>query len=119
MIKMEKRERFAVLILRVGLAFVFAYAAFGQLTNADVWIGFFPEFLRGFLSEGILLYSHAFGEIVLALWLLSGWKTVYPAVLSAIALAGIVVFNISAMDIVFRDIGLFLMAVALAVLSKE
>jgi len=118
-IKMEKRERLAVLILRIGLAFVFAYAAFGQLTNADAWIGFFPEFLRGFLSESILLYSHAFGEIVLALWLLSGWKTFYSASLAAIALLGIVLFNLGAMEIIFRDIGLFLMAAALAVLSKE
>jgi uncharacterized membrane protein YphA (DoxX/SURF4 family) len=113
----ERKNKYAVLILRIGLAFVFAYAAYGQLTNPDAWIGFFPSFLMGIFSESVLSYSHALGALVLAIWFLSGWKTFYAASLSAIALAGVVIFNLGAIDIVFRDVGLVLAAVALAILS--
>ena len=110
---MEK-EKLASLLLSLGLAFSFFYAAISAFINPNAWIGFFPEFLR---SE-IILNVFGVGEIVLGLWLLSGWKTFYSSVLSAIVIAGITVFNFGSFDIVFRDVSILLMAIALAVLSK-
>jgi hypothetical protein len=66
----------------------------------------------------LFLKVHAGGELVLALWLLSGWKTYYAALLSALSAAGIVVFNLGALDVVFRDVGLLFAAGALVVLSR-
>jgi len=109
-----EREKLISLLLRLGLAFSFIYAAVAAFVNPSAWIGFLPEFLRG----GGTLTAFSVGEIVLGIWLLSGWKTFHSAVLSAIAIAGIILFNFGALDIVFRDVAIFLMAIALAVLSK-
>ena len=110
---MEK-EKLASLLLRLGLAFSFFYAAISAFINPTSWIGFLPEFLRG----GGMLTAFSISEIILGLWLLSGWKTFYSSVLSAIVIAGITVFNFGSFDIVFRDVSILLMAIALAVLSK-
>jgi hypothetical protein len=109
-----KKEKLVSLLLRLGLAFAFIYAAISAFINPTAWIGFFPEFLRG---EGVLMIFSV-GEIVLGLWLLWGKKVFYAAILSALAMAGIVWFNFGAMDIVFRDVSILLMAIALAVLSR-
>jgi hypothetical protein len=113
---MEKR---AELLLRVGLAFVFAYAAIAAFRDPTAWVGFVPLWVSNIVPLELFMKIHAAGELALALWLLSGWKTYYAAVLSALAIAGIVVFNFGAMDLVFRDIGLFFAALGLAALSRE
>ncbi|MCH8244531.1 hypothetical protein IIB97_01430 [Patescibacteria group bacterium] len=109
----------ASLLLRVGLAFTLFYVALGSFVEPINWIGFFPEFLfRLGISEGLVLIGFSLYEVILGLWLLSGKKVVYPALLSALTFFGIVVVNLGAMDIVFRDAGLFFAALALAKLSR-
>lgn len=109
-----EEEKLVSLLLRLGLAFSFFYAAIAAFINPTSWIGFLPEFLK---SE-IILNVFGVGEIVLGLWLLSGWKTFYSSVLSAIMITGIIVFNFGSFDIVFRDVSILLMAIVLAFLSK-
>lgn len=105
----------ASLLLRIGLAFSFFYAAIAGFISPESWIGWLPPFVRtaGWLS------LFGIGEIVMGFWLLSGYKLFYSASISAVMLFGIVVFNFSAMDVVFRDISLALSAVALALLSNH
>jgi len=109
----------AALLLRVGLGFVLLYAAAGSFLEPLNWIGFFPAFLfRLGIPEGLILGGFSLYEVALALWLLWGKRVVYPALLSALTFLGIVVFNLAAMDLVFRDLGLFFAALALAKLAK-
>ncbi|MCH7828600.1 hypothetical protein IH982_01870 [Patescibacteria group bacterium] len=109
----------AALLLRVGLGFVLLYAALGSFIEPLNWIGFFPTFLfRIGIPEGLVLGGFSLYEAALGLWLLWGKKVVYSALLSALTFLGIVVLNLGAMDIVFRDAGLFFAALALAKLSK-
>ncbi|MEK6904275.1 MAG: hypothetical protein AABW87_01650 [Nanoarchaeota archaeon] len=109
----------ASFFLRIGLAFVFIYVAISAFFYPETWIGFLPDFLGSSVTKGYFLLAHdAFG-IGLGLWLLSGKKTFYAAVISSVALAVIVLTNLGSLLIVFRDIGLFFAAVALAILSKE
>ena len=110
---MEK-EKLVSLFLRLGLAFSFFYAAIASFVNPEVWIGFFPEFLRNI--NGIATVFSIY-ELILGGWLLSGKKVFYAAILSALTMFGIVIFNFNAMDIVFRDVSILLAAIALAVLS--
>ncbi|MBI2049194.1 MAG: hypothetical protein HYT29_02055 [Parcubacteria group bacterium] len=105
-------------LLRAGLAFAFAYAAFGLFLNPSAWIGFFPSFLLEVLPQTVLVLGFFAGELALAAWLLSGWRVRAAALFSAISLAGIALFNLSQMDIIFRDIALALAALALARLSR-
>lgn len=109
----------AVILIRLGLAFTLMYAAVSAWQNPDAWIGFIPTFLRDLLADEILLAAHSLGNFALGLWLLSGWKVYYSALISAAAIASILVFNLGAMDIIFRDVGLFFAAMALFALSRE
>lgn len=105
-------------LLRVGLATALLYAATASLLDPDSWIGFIPAIFRSIISGEILLALFSIYEAALALWLLSGKSAFYSALLAAATLFFITVFNLGALDIVFRDIAIIFMALALAVLEK-
>ena len=114
-----ENKKLPSLFLRIGLAAVFIYAAVAAFLDPFSWIGFFPQWLRALAPDQLLLFGHSVSELILGLWLLSGWKTFYASILASLALLSIVVFNFGALDIIFRDIGLFLSAAALAMLTRE
>ena len=101
--------------LRVGLTVAFFYAAIASLFFPENWIGFFPGFLK---KSWILLLFSAY-ELILGFWLLSNKKIFYASIISALTLFFIIAFNLTLLDLIFRDIAIFFMAVALAVLSKK
>jgi uncharacterized membrane protein YphA (DoxX/SURF4 family) len=103
----------AVWSLRLGLAFVFAYAGVSSLREPAEWIGYLPSFLYHASFATTLLKLFAVGELVLAVWLLVGRYLRCAAVLAFLLLAGITVVNVSQFVITFRDVGLALMALAL------
>jgi uncharacterized membrane protein YphA (DoxX/SURF4 family) len=105
------------ILLRIGLAVVFLYAAIASFVEPAVWIGYLPTFVANSSSAGLLLKVVSVIEILVSLWLLSGKKTFYAAIVSALMLAGIIVTNLASIDIIFRDFGLFFAALALAALS--
>ena len=113
------KEKLASLFLRIGLAFVFFYAAVAALLDPFSWVGFFPGWLRALLPDELLLPAHSAAEIILALWLISGWRAFYSAVLASIAIGGIVIFNIGSVDIIFRDVAILFAAIALALIEKR
>lgn len=113
------KQKTALILLRLGLAFGFFYAAIFSFLNPDDWIGFFPIFIRNILPAHYLLTTFSFYELVLGFWLLSGKLSVLSASLAAVSILGIVVFNFGALDIVFRDVGLFFAALALIFLSRR
>ena len=115
MAKEHNKETLTSLFLRIGLAVVFLYAGVSSLVFPDNWIGFLPAFLR--MSWILVLFSVY--EIILGLWILSNKKTFYAAIVSALTVFGIVIFNLPRFDLIFRDVAIFFMAVALAVLSKK
>ncbi|MEK6840785.1 MAG: hypothetical protein AABX79_02420 [Nanoarchaeota archaeon] len=109
----------ASFFLRVGLAFVFIYAAVSGFLDPQSWIGYVPHFIGNDVMRGYFLFANGVVEIFLGLWLLSGKKTFYSGIVSALLLAGIAIANLGSFIVVFRDVGLFFAAVALAVLSKK
>lgn len=111
--------KIASLLLRIGLAFVFFYAAVSAVISPENWIGFYPQWMRSIVADNALLAFHSIAEIVLALWLVSGKWTLYAAVLSSIWLLGIIVGTLGVFLITFRDVAILFSAVALAVLSKK
>ena len=115
MAKKYNEEILVSFFLRVGLAVVFFYAAIASLLFPENWIGFLPAFLRA--SWTLLLFSAY--EIILGLWLLSNGKVFYASIISALTMFFIVVFNLVLLDLVFRDVAIFFMAVALSVLSHK
>ena len=109
-------DKVTSLILRVGVAFAFLYPPLSALSNPDSWIGYFPQFLAyaGIPSE-VLLHGFGIIEVIIALWLLSGWRIIWPAVLATLMLVGIVIFNLAQFEVLFRDVSIAAAAVALAV----
>lgn len=101
-------------LLRIGLAVVFLYAAVGSLMHPLQWIGYLPSFLASMSDAATLLKLFAVYEVGLALWLLSGKWVRYAGLLAAASLAGIILAQPSDLAITFRDIGLVCMALALA-----
>lgn len=110
----------AGIVLRLGLAFVFAYAGIAMLLEPENWIGYVPLFVKNILGAQteLFLYLHAAFEIVLAVWLLWGRWLKWAALVAFLDLAAITVFNLSLLDVVFRDVGLALAALGLYLIAK-
>lgn len=109
----------ASLLLRIGIAFTLLYAALGSFLEPINWIGFFPGFVLNLgVPQEVVLGGFSLYELGLALWLLWGRYLFQASLLAAATFAGITLFNLEAMDIVFRDLGLFFAALALNRLSK-
>ncbi|MEK7654564.1 MAG: hypothetical protein AAB345_04830 [Patescibacteria group bacterium] len=111
--------KLASLLLRVGIAFTFLYAAISGFIIPDAWVGFLPPFMTNIIPGATLLAMFGIYEIVLGLWLLSGWRIFYPALLSAATMAGIIFSDFSVFLITFRDVSILTASLALAVLHKE
>lgn len=107
----------ASLMLRVGLAFAFAYAAISALNSPDAWVGFIPPFSTKFVSAKLVLDFVSLLQLFLAVWLLSGKFITYAACLALALLLGIVGFNPSAFIITFRDVPLIFTAFAIICLD--
>lgn len=113
----NSQVRTASLLLRIGLAFVFIYAAAEAYFTPDVFLTYVPEFVQNMIPISTFLPLFGLGEIILALWLLSGWQVQYPAILAFLLMVGIVVPNIDAFAVLFRNVAIGFAALALAALS--
>ncbi len=112
------RSNAAATLLRWGLAFVFLYAAIASLRHPDVWAEYLPQFLTNLIPSNLLLTGFSVYELALTVWLFSGKKLVWAAMVSAVTLAGITLANPSILDITFHDIGLAMAALALFELAR-
>jgi uncharacterized membrane protein YphA (DoxX/SURF4 family) len=106
--------RVAQWLLRIGLAFVFAYAGFDSIREPLAWTGYLPHIVA--TSSHATAIMRLFGgfELALAVVMLVGVYLRYASALAAVMLLGIVVMNPDSLLITFRDVGLALMAAALA-----
>lgn len=102
------------LLLRLAVAFSFAYPPIAALFEPDSWIGYFPAFIPASLT-----LLHVFGalEIAIALWIVFGKRIHIPSILAALILGAIVVLNGAQFDILFRDISIAMAALALALVD--
>ena len=111
---MSSSPRTAHLLLRAGVALAFLYPPIKAISDPQSWLGYFPHFLRALPIDQLLLL-HSFGliEVIIALWILSGWQIRLPAAVATVMLVAIVFFNFADIEILFRDISIALMALAL------
>ena len=111
------------LFLRLGLAFTLLYAAWSSFQHPLNWIGFLPSWLTSFIPFQVkpqdFLMAFSVFQVGLALLLLLGKYLVPVSLVVSALLLSIIWFNLGAMDILFRDIGLFFAALALALLARK
>jgi len=112
-------SRASNLLLRIAIAFSFLYAAYGFWQNPNDWIGYIPPIAQNLgFTQSVLLMLIAGVHLIIALWILSGWRIFLPSVIAAIFLFSVVYFNWNQLDILFRDISIGLAALALALSSR-
>jgi len=107
-------ESIANLALRIGVAFALLFPPLNALVDPLAWIGYFPPFTRGIVADEVLLYAFGIVEVVIALWILSGWRIFWPSVAATAMLLGIVVFNPTNFQVLFRDLTIAASVFALA-----
>ena len=109
----------ASLLLRVGLAAAFLYAAVASLRAPLEWIGFLPSIVTRLMSPTIAIRIIAVYELALAAWLISGRYVRYAALVAAVTLSGILLGNLNELIVTFRDVGLFFASLALFFLAND
>src|SRR3989344_2925364 len=113
------KNKLVSFILRSGLAIVFLYAGIAAFITPTNWIGFIPNVVEYVIPKTMFLTIFSSYEILLALWLLSNKKAFYSSIVASLTMVAIVIPNILAFDIVFRDIAILFMAIASSILSKK
>jgi uncharacterized membrane protein YphA (DoxX/SURF4 family) len=118
--KFQDKAWLSQFCLRLGLGIIFFWFGIDKFWHTYLWVGFIPMWMNGLLpfSAEVFMYIQGVIETVLGLMLLSGFKVKYAGGLCALILLGIIAtmgFN----DIMIRDFGLLMMAVALFVGVKE
>ncbi len=116
-IKKRGKNWWVSLSLRIGLAIVFLYPAISAITEPLAWTGFIPPFISSVIDPILFLHIHSAFELLLVIWFLSNWKVKYPAILGGLFTIAIVVTNLGAFSLVFRDVAVIFMCIALAILS--
>lgn len=101
-------------LLRLALALAFLYPPVSAYFAPYDWIGYFPHFMRGIVSDQLLLSAWGIAEAVIGLWILSGKRIFIPSAIATVLLVLIVAFNLPQFEIVFRDLAIALAAAALA-----
>jgi len=108
------------LLLRLGVALAFLYPPISALMDSNAWIGYFPPFIASLpIDELVLLHAFGVVEVIIALWILSGRKIFVPSILATAALLAIVVFNLGQFDVLFRDVSITFMTLALALDARR
>src|SRR5205823_3719397 len=96
-----------IILLRLSIASVFLYAAVASFLDPLGWIDYLPQFLRTVFPAQELLTGFSIFQALLAIWILSGWKTFFSASLAALTLLGIIGANFKQLDTLFRDFAIF------------
>ncbi len=115
-----RRLPLAELLLRAALAFAFLYPPINALFDPYAWSGYFPTFLLTLAGSHEILLLHFFGiiEAALAVWILFGRNVRIPCTIAAALLIAIVVFNLNQFAVLFRDLSIALIAIALAIAPR-
>lgn len=108
----------APVVLRIGLALVFLWFSYAQLTNAEQWVRLIPESLTGMtgLSATTFVYFNGAFELVFGLCLLFGFFTRVVSLLLALHMCHITLVLIMGSGIgaiSVRDFGLAMASISL------
>ena len=108
-----------LLTLRIALAFAFLYPAISGFLSPLIWIGYFPSFLLDAFSGTALLTSFGILGIIIAIWILSGWKSLYANIIAILILLTTVLFNLSQFSVLFRDLVIIAIPISIILLDKK
>lgn len=107
----------SILILRLGLGITFVLTSILILKDDDKWAHMVPDWFAKYVpSVRTFMIGTAWFDLLVGIWLLSGYFTGFAAIVAAIHLLGVLIATgHHTFHETYRDIGLLFMAVALAV----
>ncbi|MDO8430726.1 MAG: hypothetical protein Q7S72_01945 [Candidatus Taylorbacteria bacterium] len=115
---MTKQISIAWFLLRFGVAFTFLYASISAFIDPAPWLGYFPDFMRAWDIDNILLLTWGGGELIIGLWLLSGYRIFLPSIASAGLMLGIFLTDFDSLHIIFRNVCILCTSISLAIISN-
>ncbi len=115
---MTKQISIAWFLLRFGVAFTFLYASISAFINPIPWLGYFPDFMRAWGIDATLLFTWGGGELVIGLWLLSGYRIFLPSIAAAGLMLGIFLTDFDSLNIIFRNVCILCTSISLAIISN-
>ncbi len=113
------RHEASDLLLRIGAALSFLYPPIDAFLNPFSWVGYIPQFMRGIVPDMVLLHGFGVLEIVIAVWILSGRRIFWPSVAATAILFFIVATNLNDFEVLFRDVSIAAMTLALAISHRR
>lgn len=115
----SKAHIFAPVVLRLGLAFLFLWFGFSQISNPSEWLSWLPSWTSSLpiSATTIVLLNGAF-ETVFGILLAIGFLTRWAAALLAIHLF-VIAYEIGYNDIGIRDFCLAIASVSVALFGKD
>lgn len=121
--KTNFKEKFVIniplLSLRIGIAFVFIYAAVNFTLNPQEGEKFIPNFLTILLTKQTFLKIFTVYELFLAFWILWGKWPRISASLAALTTFAVTIPNIAYFDVLFRNVAILAAAIALVALPSQ
>ncbi|MBI5156039.1 hypothetical protein HZA45_02060 [Candidatus Peregrinibacteria bacterium] len=111
-----QRKTIAIILLVLGLAFVFGVFGIGKFQDPLLWIGWMPPWMDGFLGlpASSWLRITGIGEILLAILLLIPVRALQRIIVIFMSLHLLAVLTQTGWnDIAVRDIGLLLSCLSL------
>lgn len=106
-------------LLRIGLAFVFAYASIEIYVNPQNFLKYTPTFIFDLVPVQTFLFIFGALELLLSIWILTKWKSEYAAVISVMLMLGIILFNMEHFQILFRNVAIAFGGLALLSLETK
>ena len=112
-----RKINWAKWLIRIGLAFVYGYAAVEMFVDPINFLRYVPPFMQEIMPIDLFLFAFGSFEIFFTLWLLSGIKTKYAGILSAFLMLSIILPNIQYFAVLFRNVAIGFASIALFVLE--
>ena len=111
-------KKLLTILLRVGVAFSFLYVAIYSLIAPELYLKYLPSFLRySAASDQAVLFAFNISELIVSVWLLSGYRIIIPALISLVMLLAITLFNLPLFNVLFRNVSIMFASLALAVIG--
>jgi uncharacterized membrane protein YphA (DoxX/SURF4 family) len=115
----SKTERLSSFLIRIGLAFVFLYAAVFMTISPEKYIDYFPKFMRDLVPGYTLLHIFAIFEVIHSFFLIIGKFKFINAIISFLTMLSLTVVNLDKFSVLFRNVSIILSALALVIQSRK
>jgi uncharacterized membrane protein YphA (DoxX/SURF4 family) len=101
---LSRYERYAPVVLRIGIGFVFLWFGWGGLTNTDMWVGLVPAWTTAFAAPATLVKIHGLVELLFGTILIFGFYARIAAAVLLLSLAN--TLTLVSGPTFIRDIGI-------------